>query len=115
MNLSHAVAVALYEMAGRGRYRPYAPRAASEAEIERMLASLEHLLLTLEYPQHRVKTTILAWRRVVGRGRMSTYEFHRIMGVISTSLKAMGAYPAPKKRWDPGPAFAEGRRDPAER
>lgn len=111
MNVSHAVAVALYELAGRGRYRPYAPRAASIDDMEVMLSSLEHLLLQLRYPRHRVKTTILAWRRVVGRGRMTTYEFHRIMGVISETLKTLGAYPAPRTRWDPGPAFEDGQRE----
>lgn len=99
MNLSHAVAVTLYECAGRDRYKPFAPRAASNEETERMLATLDHLLRQTKMRPHKRRPSVLAVRRLVGRGRVSVWDYHRIMGVLADTLKTMDAWPPLEERW----------------
>lgn len=103
INLSHAVGIALYELVGRGGRQPFAPRAASEAEIERLLATLDHLCREARFPDHKVEPAVLAVRRLLGRARVSVWDYHRLMGILSETLKTLGAWPPPAERWSPEP------------
>ncbi len=93
MNLSHAVSVALYELSTRGRFRPLAPQGASRDELELLFAALEQMARAGGMRKHKVAPTMICLRRVFGRTRLSTWEYHRMMGVISKGLKSMGAWP----------------------
>lgn len=94
MNLSHAVAVGLYEMAGRGRLDPtFRPEAASRHEMKVLFDTFEHMMIESGFRDHKIKHAMTCIRRVFGRTRVSTWEYHRLMGVLSRALKEMDAWP----------------------
>lgn len=88
LNLSHAVAVALYELT-QSRHAVKRPRPASREEQDKMLEFVDRLLDHLGLPEHRKRTTRLSWQRMMGRAMMSRWEYHRIMGVLNGALRAM--------------------------
>jgi TrmH family RNA methyltransferase len=95
MNLSHAVSVGLYEVAARGRWTPARRKAASKEELEILYATLEHLGRQARVRDHKLTLILRCMRRVFGRTRLSTWEYHRMMGLFTRTLKAMDAWPVP--------------------
>jgi tRNA/rRNA methyltransferase len=94
MNLSHAVAVALYEAAGRDACDPtLRPEAASRRELETLFTAFEELMRETGFREHKLEPALVCLRRVFGRTRLSTWEYHRVMGVLSKALKALDAWP----------------------
>ncbi len=94
MNLSHAVAVALYEVLGRDRYDPtYRPDAASGHEMRVLFDTFERMMIESGFRDHKIEPTMVCLRRIFGRTRLSTWEYHRLMGVLSKALKSMDAWP----------------------
>jgi TrmH family RNA methyltransferase len=76
LNLSHAVAIAGYELlrAGRGRHRP-TPRRATHAEKERLLALLRAGLLAIgALPPAHAEHAVSAWQRLVRRADLTPRE-----------------------------------------
>jgi TrmH family RNA methyltransferase len=101
MNLSHAVTVALYEMTRASHAQmPYITMATAH-EKEVLLATWWHLTATLRFPEHKRIQSLQMFRRVVGRAGLTAWEYHRMMGVISRSLKRMKAWPPPGPEWLP--------------
>jgi TrmH family RNA methyltransferase len=88
LNLSHAVAVCLYELT-ESRHVVKRPRPASREEVEKMLEFLDRILDHLDIPDHRRRTTLLTFRKLAGRAMMSKWEYHRMMGVFNGALRAM--------------------------
>lgn len=86
MNLSHAVAVLLYELR-RGSPLPHETIKASEFERDRLLAAFDALMDATEYPDHKLQNTRVMLRRIMGRSTLSEWEFHTMMGVISRATK----------------------------
>jgi TrmH family RNA methyltransferase len=86
MNLSHAVAVILYEL-HREIPLPHETIKASEAERDMLLAAFDHMLEATDYPPHKVKNTRVMLRRIVGRSTLSEWEYHTLMGVIQRANK----------------------------
>ncbi len=90
MNISHAVAVILYEMSmamgvGEGEERPL----ASKEEYELMVSRFERLLDLVDYPAHKKKRTVVMFRRLLGRAVMTRWEYHALMGVFSDILQEL--------------------------
>ncbi|MGQ0535968.1 MAG: RNA methyltransferase [Methanobacteriota archaeon] len=102
MNLSHAAAVVFYELYRQTDRRVRPRREAARAEKERFYATFEELLDELGLPGHRVENTRLAFRRVVGRATLSTWEFHRLMGVFVWTLSRLRGRRPPGKRAQKG-------------
>lgn len=98
MNLSHAVAVGLYEVATRGTWEPERPPSATKEEIEILFDTLEHLGQQARVRDHKLELILRCMRRVLGRTRISTWEYHRMMGLFTRTLKAMDAWPVPEVR-----------------
>lgn len=95
MNLSHAVTVALYEVT-RGGHAPLPwVTMAKPHEKDVLFASWWQLMGALGFPDHRRVETLRVLRRVVGRAGLTSWEFHRVMGVLSRSLKTLRAWPPP--------------------
>jgi tRNA/rRNA methyltransferase len=88
LNVSHAVAVVCYELT-ESRHFVKRPRQASREETEKMLEFVERILGHLELPEHRKRTTMLTFRKLLGRAMMSRWEYHRLMGVFNGALRAM--------------------------
>ncbi len=100
MNLSHAVAVVLYEL-NRGMALPHETIKASEAERDLLLAAFDDLMETTDYPPHKVENTRVMLRRIIGRSTLSEWEYHTMMGVVQRANKRIRRLEAKKGRpWD---------------
>lgn len=86
LNLSHAVTVVLYELFGTAIN---SPKSANHEEKERMFRYFDNLLMNINYPKHRMKTTSIMFRKIMGRAVPSEYEYSTIMGVFGDALKSI--------------------------
>ena len=82
LNISHAVAIILYEL-----YQPQAkvhiPKKASGFEKEVVNKKFSELLDAIEYTPHKRQNTEIMVRRILGRAVLSEWEFFTLMGVLS--------------------------------
>ncbi len=86
LNLSHAVAILLYEChAGTARSR--ARRTVSGLEKEKLHEAFADLLEATTYPAHKRERTQVMFRRLLGRAVPSKWEFHALMGVFQRATK----------------------------
>lgn len=92
MNLSHAVTVALYALA-TATPAALEGRPASTREKELLFARVAEIMQQMHYPEHRVRVTTQAFRRVVGRAVLTRWEYHRIMGVFTRAHKFLERTP----------------------
>jgi tRNA/rRNA methyltransferase len=80
MNLSHAVAIVLYELsevqAAAG------PALAHIEDKERLLAHLRRLLDEIGYREHKKEKTMLMLRRILGRAELTTGEVQTLRGIL---------------------------------
>ncbi len=88
LNVSHAAAIVLYEIANPPRPQRE-PRPASGEEKERLLAAFDDLLDAIAYPEHKRKRTSILFRRLLGRAMPSKWEFHALMGVLGPAVKRL--------------------------
>jgi len=86
LNLSHAVAILLYELhlleAGH-----VAPTEASGVEREKFIEFFSDLLDAIGYPEFRREKTTVMFRRMIGRAVPTKWEFHTIMGILADAVK----------------------------
>lgn len=95
MNLSHAVTVALYEFTRTEHPpTPYVSMAKPH-EKEVLFSTWRHLNRNLGFKEHRVEQADMMLQRVLGRAGLTAWEYHRIMGTLSRSLKRLGGWPPP--------------------
>lgn len=95
MNLSHAVTVALYEMT-RPEHAPLPyVSMVTDREKEILFATWRALNQNLAFKPHRADQSEQMMRRVLGRAGLTSWEYHRMMGTLSRSLKRLGAWPPP--------------------
>ena len=91
MNLSHAVAVILYELASADiTFNIRGHRKASKFEKEKLFEQFRQFLDSVDYPKHKRENTEILFRRLLGRATPSKWEFHTLMGVfgrVSERLK----------------------------
>jgi TrmH family RNA methyltransferase len=81
MNLSHAVAVVMYEMF-QLKAKKVKPREAAPIEKEKLNEFFDDLLDSIDYPAHRRRNTKLMWRRMMGRAVPTKWEFYTLAGVL---------------------------------
>jgi TrmH family RNA methyltransferase len=95
MNLSHAVAVALYEL--QRDEHPEVPYVsmAKPHEKEVLFATWRHLNEVVGFQPHRVEQGDAMFRRLMGRAGLTAWEYHRMMGTIGRSLRGLHAWPPP--------------------
>lgn len=89
LNLSHAVAVVLYEIFLTG-YARDSVRLSVADDREKLNMHFAELLDEVNYPEHKKEKARLMFRRLVGRSNLSKWEFFIMMGVITRSLYAVG-------------------------
>lgn len=92
LNLSHAVTVALYEIF-REAYPVHTVSSASHRDKELLHRHFAAMLEALGFPEYRRDVTGMMFRRVIGRAGLTRWEYHRLMGVLSTTMKRMGKWP----------------------
>ena len=110
MNLSHAVTVALYEMMRESRPRMPFVSMATAHEREVLYSSFSHLNENLGFKRHRIEQADMMFRRVIGRAGLTAWEYHRLMGTLSRSMKRLGAWPPPAVAKD-GAGYTEPSED----
>jgi tRNA/rRNA methyltransferase len=79
MNLSHAVAVVLYELSD---IKGGNMRLAERFDQNLMYDHIRELLNDIDYPEHKKDKTMLMIRRILGRARLSSREVQTIRGLI---------------------------------
>jgi len=85
MNLSHAVAVVLYELSGMDTGMTTASRAirlASVEDKERLFMHVETFLDEIGYKEHKKEKTLLMLRRILGRAELTGREVQTLHGII---------------------------------
>ena len=88
LNISHAVAVLLYEIY-LSKASKKETREASGKEKELLHDYFGQLLDVTNYPEHKKKRTAVMFRRMMGRAVPSKWEYHALMGVFSRTLKRL--------------------------
>jgi tRNA/rRNA methyltransferase len=87
MNLSHAVAVVLYELSElEGGKCPL----AEGFDLKLLYEHLEKLLERIDYPSHKKDKTSLMLRRILGRAGLTPREVQTLRGVIKKIERKMG-------------------------
>uniref|UniRef100_A0A7J2TL27 RNA methyltransferase n=1 Tax=Archaeoglobus fulgidus TaxID=2234 RepID=A0A7J2TL27_ARCFL len=83
MNVSHAVAVILYELSDA---KIKEEKLATAEDIEIMIKKVSELMELIDFPEIRRKREIVTLRRVLGRSRMRDYEFESLMGIFTKTI-----------------------------
>jgi TrmH family RNA methyltransferase len=79
LNISHAVAIVLYEIAGmEGGDFPL----ASGEMLDLLYHHFENLLVEINHPEHKRDKTLLMLRRIIGRAMINQREYFTLMGVL---------------------------------
>ncbi len=81
MNISHAVAVVIYELFAC-QHPARELRQASGFEKDKLQERFEDLLDAIDYSKHRREGTSIMWKRIMGRAMTSKWEFAILMGVF---------------------------------
>ncbi len=91
MNLSHAVAVLLYELSSADlKFEIKGHRKATDFEKEKLFEQFKLFLESMDYPKHKRKNTEILFRRLLGRATPSKWEFYTLMGVFGRASKLIG-------------------------
>ncbi len=85
MNVSHAVAVVLYELS-KGRFEVEEKEYATAEDIENLIANFEKLMKTVWYPKHRIERTVIALRRILGRSVITKRELTVLHGIVTKTI-----------------------------
>lgn len=86
LNLSHAVAIVLYEI-HLLHAEVHTPSEATEVERERLNDFFADLLDAIDYPEFRREKTQIMFRRLMGRAVLTTWEFHTLMGILGEAVR----------------------------
>lgn len=79
MNLSHAVAVILYELSD---LKTGDLLLADRRDLDMLYEHIETVLCNLNYPVHKRQKTLLMLRRIFGRAELTTREVYTLRGVL---------------------------------
>ncbi len=79
MNLSHAVAVVLYELSDVESDKDYM---APHFDLELLYEHIEEVLSDIEYKEHKEDKTKLMLRRILGRAELTGREVQTLRGVL---------------------------------
>ncbi len=101
MNLSHAVAVVLYELSGvdedegmdsvsTSRARGIRLSLACVEDKERLFVHVETFLDEIGYKEHKKEPTLLMLRRILGRAELTGREVQTLHGIIRKAEWKMG-------------------------
>ena len=79
MNLSHAVAVVLYELSDIKSGERYL---ADRSDVELLYEHMEEVLNDIEYKEHKENKTNLMLQRILGRAELTGREVQTLRGVL---------------------------------
>jgi TrmH family RNA methyltransferase len=107
LNVSHAVAVVLYELY-MSKAKVWKPPPSTDFEREKMVELFGTYLDTVGYPAHKRKKATVMLKRIIGRADVSKWEFHTVMGLFSQAIKKINRLEAKKR--PKGKARGKGRK-----
>lgn len=88
MNVSHAAAVILYflsrEMLKKREEKK--KEFATSLDIEIAVKNLEDTLKAIEFPEHRIRRTLIVFRRVLGRAKVRKEEVLTLDGIFRKTI-----------------------------
>jgi len=82
MNLSHSVAVILYELS-TVKFRSPRAREMDRVEKDCFFELFDRLLESIDYPEYKTENTKILFRRLVGRSLPNEWEYHVMMGLMT--------------------------------
>jgi len=95
MNLSHAVAVVLYELSGVDEGLASASRTIRLANVEdkeRLFMHVETFLDEIGYKEHKKEPTLLMLRRILGRAELTGREVQTLRGILRKAEWKIGEH-----------------------
>jgi len=101
MNLSHAVAVIMYELSGvdgrtesgsTSRTRGMRLRLARVEDKERLFVHLETFFDEIGYKDHKREKTLLMLRRILGRAELTEREVQTLRGILRKAEWKIGKF-----------------------
>ena len=107
MNLSHAVAVILYEIF-LNKTEVWKPTASSEFERSKLMELFNVYMDAIEFPSFKRKNATTMFKRIMGRADISKWEFYTLMGVFSRAIKKIDRVSKGKK-WSRRRPLAKGK------
>jgi TrmH family RNA methyltransferase len=99
LNLSHAVGIVCYELAG---LEPGTYALASPFEMECLYDHLGEFLERVDQPEHKRPVTLLLARRVLSRAKLTIREASTIHGLLRRTERLLDGEP-PRNDDEPGP------------
>jgi len=105
LNVSHALAVTLYELSPAVRAVPQ-PEAATAKEREALIERFDELERAARLPAWRIRRNRVMLRRLLARAGLTKWEFHAISGVLTRPAKQLKREQAARAR----PARRKARR-----
>lgn len=85
MNVSHAAAVILYFLR-EVESSSGDDEIATSKDIEVLLSNLVEMLKMVQYPEHRIKRTVVIFRRILGRAAVKKYEIHSLNSIFRKTV-----------------------------
>jgi len=79
MNLSHSVAILLYELSAIG---PGKVKMAEKSSLDRLYERYRDWLFSIDYPPHKIDYTMLMLKRIYGRSGLTEREVNTILGAL---------------------------------
>ena len=89
LSLSHAVAIFLYEIFASSYSEERKERNIGYTEKKTMYRYFEEILDLIEYPSHKLERMKVVFRRVIGRAKLTIWEYHTLMGVMSEIVRRL--------------------------
>ncbi|MCS7368537.1 MAG: RNA methyltransferase [archaeon GBS-70-058] len=90
LNLSHAVAIILYELfLSKNSNKPVKFRESSRIEKEKLLEYFKRVLDAINYPSHRKERAFIVFKHIIGRSFISGREAFTLMGVFRRILLSL--------------------------
>lgn len=88
MNVSHAAAVILYFLRSPELKMKVdeSEEPATAGDIEVFLNNLTDMLETVEYPEHRIKRTVVVFRRILGRAKVRKHEIQTLNAIFRKTV-----------------------------
>jgi len=89
MNVSHALAIILYELYMSQRDTKPKRRECTAEEKERLIEQFVKVMKISGFPEYKWDKTEVMFRKMIARAMPTKWEYHRLMGVLSTIEKAL--------------------------
>lgn len=86
MNLSHAVAIFLYELQD---LRPGSYPLAGRLDLDLLYEHIHEFLHKIPYPPHKLEKTALMIKRILGRAELTGREVQTLRGVLKRTERAI--------------------------